>query len=160
MTKNHPATKAKRRPKVPNDPDEAKRWLRNLMEQIEAHLQEYEPEETLASADLLLWFVAAASASLQTGVSLDQSLGLKRKRGHPKSSKPGKHHDLARKAFIHRSQGKSWKDTCDKLGFSDQRELQRICEREWPHVIKDLGKQLADRSDKRIRTRAPKRVVK
>jgi hypothetical protein len=138
---------------VAANPDQAREYLRKLCEQIQDHLREYEPHETLASAELLQWFLDGATTFLKSGVSLDQSLGLKRKRGRPKLLTPGKHHKLALKVFELRSKKKSWTYIGRALDFEDQRELQRIYERELPFIQKDIASQLADLSVERLKKR-------
>jgi hypothetical protein len=80
----------------PSDPAEAAKWLAELCQQIEEHLAEYEPHETVISSKLGQWFVNAAKA----GRSLELALGLRRGKGRPKKTGPGKHFQVARQAFF------------------------------------------------------------
>ena len=153
-----------RSPLVPATPAEAEKKLRAFVKQIQKHLREnkYKTHETFVSADLLLWFVAAARICLRDRISLDQSLGLKRKRGRPKPTTPGKHYAVARKAFKLLLLKKPWTAICHELGF-DPSELSGIVQRERPRIVKELAAEVAERaalrsakhaSEKRARERA------
>ena len=121
--------------KRPADTQEAEKRLAALAEQIKRHFAEYAPHETFVAYDLLKWFADAVDERAQRRGSLDQALGLARYRGE-KPSKPGKYFTLAVEVFEMRARGLSWKAISEKTGFEDQRELQKICDREMEHVIR------------------------
>lgn len=134
----------------PRDPAEVAKWLAKLCQQMENHVDEYkfEPDQTGVSSELVQWFVAA----VKKGGSLEQALGLRRGKGRPKATGPGKHFQLARQVFILRElRGKSWKTVCDELNFTDQRELQKIYKRERPKVLRAYADELVRRSKRRVR---------
>ena len=87
---------------------------------------------------------------------------MKRKRGRPKPTTPGKHYAVAGEAFELLLQKKSWTAICHELGF-DPSEHSGIVEREWPRIAKQKAGELAKRvatksakhaSEKRARERA------
>jgi len=132
----------------PSDPAEAAKWLAKLSQQMEYLLDEYrdEPDESVVSSELAQWFVAA----VKKGGSLERALGLRRGRGRPKETGPGKYFQVARQVFILKElRGKSWKTACEELNFSDQRELQKIYKRELPKVLRTLAKEVALRPERR-----------
>jgi hypothetical protein len=105
---------------------------------MEDHLDEYEhdPRKTVVSPRLGQWFLAA----VKKGGSLELALGLRRGKGRPKETGPGKHFQVARQVFVLRElQRKSWKTVCEELNFTDQRELQKIYKREEPKVLRALA---------------------
>jgi hypothetical protein len=124
---------------------EAAKWLAELCQQLEYQLDEYkfEPDETFISSELARWFVAAVKAAEKDGGSLEGALGLRRGKGKPKATGPGKHFQVVRQAFFLRElQGKSWKTVCGELNFTDQRELQKIYKRELPKVLRALADEI------------------
>ena len=130
----------------PSDPAEAAKRLTELGQQMEKHLAEYEPHETAVLSELAQWFVDAVKA----GGSLELALGLRRGKGRPKNAGPGKHFQVARQVFsLRERQGKSWKTVCDELDFPDQRELQKIYERERPKVLRHLADEIVLRLKRR-----------
>ena len=152
-----PASKPSDPASEPSDPAEAAKWLAELGQQMEKHLAEYEPYETAVSSELAQWFANAVKA----GGSLELALGLRRGRGRPKNAGPGKHFKVVRKAFILRElQGKSWKTVCEELNFTDQRELQKIYERELPKVKRAFADEIVLRLKRRDRRRLKRRGVK
>ncbi len=122
-------------------------WLEKLCQQMENHIDEYkfEPDETGVSFELVRWFVGA----VRKGGSLELALGIRRGKGRPKKTGPGKHFDVARRVFSLRSQGKSWKKICEELNFTDQRELQKIYERERPKVQRAIADRIVLRLQQR-----------
>lgn len=116
-------------------PEKAKENLQRLTEQLQAHVNECRPHETVASRELLLWFIAAVNQ----GGSLDKALGLTGSRGRPKGT--GKHFELACEIFeLMMGQGKSWVDIADAKQM-DVRNLQRIYDRNSDKVLEFyLGK--------------------
>ena len=128
-------------PLEPSDPAEAAKRLAKLCQQLEDHIDEYkfEPDQTGVSSELVQWFVAA----VKKGGSLEQALGLRRGKGRPKETGPGKHFQVARQVFFLKGlQGKSWKTVCEELNFTDQRELQKIYKREEPKVLRAFADEL------------------
>ena len=122
------AVKRTRRLPKPRDPAEAAKRLAKLCQQLEDHIDEYkfERDQTGVSFELVQWFVAAVKAAEKDSGSLERALGLRRGKGRPKKTGPGKHFQVAERVLFLKSQGKSWKKLCDELNFSDQRELQKI----------------------------------
>jgi hypothetical protein len=113
-------------------------------ERLARELRAYADEYSIAAQGDHLRRAADAFDQFLEGGSLDEAFGQKKQRGRPKTELPGKHYDIAERAFYLR--GKlSWKDICGTLEIEDQREFQRICEREWPKVARSLAKQLAAR---------------
>ena len=82
----------------PRDPAEAAKRLAKLCRQLEDHIDEYEfePDETGVSSELVQWFVAA----VKKGGSLELALGLRRGKGRPKETGPGKHFEVASTAVL------------------------------------------------------------
>lgn len=81
--------------------------------------------------------------------SLDHAFGLRR-RGRPKADLArSKYFALAEKAVLGRMCGRTWRQLCDELNFSDQRELQRIEKRYRTDVLKKFSKQLNDRLNRK-----------
>ncbi|MGB7857164.1 MAG: hypothetical protein WBL48_14840 [Pseudolabrys sp.] len=144
----------------PSDPVEAAKWLAKLCQQLEDHIDEYkfEADQTGVSFELVRWFVAAVKATEKAGGSLERALGLRRGKGRPKKTGPGKHFKVARQVFILRElQGKSWKTACNELDFPDQRELQKIYEREQPKVKRAFADEIVLRLKRRDRRRLKRR---
>jgi hypothetical protein len=137
--------------RVPRDPAEAAKWLAELCQQMEYHLDQYkfEPDETFISFELAQWFIAAVRAAEKDGVSLEPALGLRRGKGRPKETGPGKHFHVAQQVFFLRNLGKSWKTVCEELNFADQRELQKIYKRELPKVLRAFADGIVLRSKRR-----------
>jgi hypothetical protein len=132
----------------PSDPAEAAKRLAKLCQQMEDHIDEYkhEPDQTGVSSELVQWFVAA----VKKGGSLELALGLRRGKGRPKETGPGKHFQLVRQAFFLKElRGKSWKKTCEELNFTDQRELQKIYNRELPKVLRAFANEIVLRLKRR-----------
>ncbi|WP_028136319.1 hypothetical protein [Bradyrhizobium japonicum] len=125
----------------PKDQQEAEQRLEALSESLWKHFAEYLPHE-VAGYDGLRWLAEAIDERKHWGGSLDQALGLARYRGE-KPSKPGKYFTLAVEVFEMRARGMSWNAISEKTGFDDQRELQRICDREMEHVIRHYAEDLA-----------------
>ena len=77
--------------------DKAMENLRRLTEQLQAHVNECKPHETVASRELLLWFIDAAAKILdkKKPIPLESALGLKRGRGRIKTGQPGRYFQLA-----------------------------------------------------------------
>jgi hypothetical protein len=137
---------------VPRDPAEAAKWLAELCQQLEDHLDEYkfDPDETGISFELVQWFVAAVKAAEKDGGSLERALGLRRGKGRPKETGPGKHFQVARQVFVLKElQRKSWKTVCEELNFTDQRELQKIYKRELPKVERAFAHEIVLRLKRR-----------
>ena len=159
----------------PRNPAQALEWFRILTNQLEDHLHEYASlipvpfpdrsdvrllvHETLADARYLQWFVDAAK-SYGSKKSLEQLLGLKNVRGHPKAQEPGKHFDVARKIFqllstkspTRRSEkGEStpmmWKEIAKACGISPSK-AQKIYQQEGSNVSAAMAKELAARRRK------------
>ena len=128
--------------KRPVDPEAAERRLADLAEQIRKHFAEYKPHETFVAYDLLEWLVDAVDERARRKGSLDQALGLARYRGE-KPTKPGKYFTLAVEVFELRFRGMSWSAISKKTGFDDQRELQKICDREMDHEIRHYASEIA-----------------
>jgi hypothetical protein len=110
---------------------------------LAAQLDEYGEEFQAPCEAELIRRAAEAFRQVSNGQSLDDAFGQKRSRGRPKTGKPGKHFETAQRVFHLRQSGLSWFAVCNEIGFEDQRELQRIFERELPHVLADIAKQLA-----------------
>jgi hypothetical protein len=121
--------------KRPADIQEAEKRLSALADGLRQHFTEYKPHETFVDHDLLTWLADGIAERTERNGTLDQALGLARYRGE-KPSTPGKYFTLAVEVFEMRARGMSWANIAEKTGFDDQRELQRICEREMPHVIR------------------------
>lgn len=145
------AMKRTRKLPKPSDPVEAAKRLAKLCQQLEDHIDEYkfEADQTGVSFELVRWFVAAVKAAEKPGGSLELALGLRRGRGRPKETGPGKHFQLVGQVFLLKSRGKSWKTICEELDFPDQRELQRIYKRELPKVLRGYADELVRRSKRR-----------
>ena len=143
----------------PSDPVEAAKWLAKLCQQLEDHIDEYkfEADQTGVSFELVRWFVAAVKAAEKDGGSLERALGLRRGKGRPKETGPGKHFQLVGQVFFLKSRGKSWKTVCDELEFSDQRELQKIYKRELPKVLRAYADKIVNRLKRRDRRRLKRR---
>ena len=144
------AVKPARKLPISNKPNsaEAATRLAKLCQQLEDHIDEYkfEPDETGVSAELVQWFAAA----VKKGGSLELALGLRRGKGRPKATGPGKHFEVARQVFVLRElQGKSWQAACGELNFADQRELQKIYKRELPKVLRAYADEIALRLKRR-----------
>lgn len=114
--------------------------LRRLVAELKSYAGEF---GSPAEAELIERAAGAFEAVL-TGTPMDEAFGRKRARGRPKTEKPGKHFELAMRATELRMGGQSWKRVCDQLDFPDQRELQRIVEREWPRVAADIARRVAN----------------
>jgi hypothetical protein len=145
------AVKRTRKLPKPHDPAEAAKRLAKLCQQLENHIDEYkfERDQTGISFELVQWFVAAVKAAEKDSGSLEQALGLRRGKGRPKQTGPGKYFQLVGQVFFLKSRGKSWKTVCDELQFPDQRELQKIYKRELPKVLRAYADELVLRSKKR-----------
>ena len=140
-------------PSKPSDPVEAAKRLAKLCQQLEDHIDEYkfEADQTGVSFELVRWFVAAVKAAEKAGGSLELALGLRRGKGRPKETGPGKHFQRRSTGIFPRElQGKSWKTVCDELDFPDQRELQKIYKRELPKVLRAYADELVRRSKRRV----------
>jgi hypothetical protein len=87
--------------------------------------------------------------AVRAGRSLERALGLRRGKGRPKQGTPGKHFQLVRRAFFLKSIGKSWKMVCEELNIQDQREFQKIYERELPKVQRAIADELVIRLNRR-----------
>ena len=146
----------------PSDPVEAAKRLAKLCQQLEDHLDEYkfEPDQTCVSFELVQWFVAAVKAAEKDGGSLERALGLRRGKGRPKDTGPGKHFQLVGQVFFLKSRGKSWKTVCEELNFEDQRELQKIYKRELPKVLRAYADEIVNRLKRRDVLRSERRGVK
>ena len=92
------AVKRTRKLPKPRDPAEAAERLAKLCQQLEDHIDEYkfERDQTGVSFELVRWFVAAVKAAEKGSGSLEQALGLRRGKGRPKETGPGKHFQVAR----------------------------------------------------------------
>ena len=147
------AVKRTRKLPKPRDPAEAAERLAKLCQQLEDHIDEYkfERDQTGVSFELVRWFVAAVRAAKKGSGSLEQALGLRRGKGRPKETAPGKHFQVAKRVLFLKSRGKSWKTVCDELNFTDQRELQKIYKRELPKVLRAYADELVRRSKRRVR---------
>jgi hypothetical protein len=146
----------------PSDPVEAAKWLAKLRRQMEDLLDEYrdKPDECVVSPELAQWFVAAVKVAEKDGGSLERTLGLRRGKGRPKKTGPGKHFQVARQVFFLKGLGKSWKTVCEELNFTDQRELQKIYKREEPKVLRALADKIVNRLKRRDVRRSKRRGVK
>ena len=71
----------------PKSAAKSREWLRSLANLLEEHLLDYKQPETSADARYLRWLVDAARRH-NPKERLDQLLGLKNLRGHPKASRP------------------------------------------------------------------------
>jgi hypothetical protein len=147
------AVKRTRKLPKPRDPAEAAERLAKLCQQLEDHIDEYkfERDQTGVSFELVRWFVDAVRAAKKGSGSLEQALGLRRGKGRPKETAPGKHFQVAKRVLFLKSRGKSWKTVCDELNFTDQRELQKIYKRELPKVLRAYADELVRRSKRRVR---------
>ena len=85
-------------PERPRDPAEAAKRLAKLCQQLEDHIDEYkfERDQTGVSFELVRWFVDAVKAAEKAGGSLERALGLRRGKGRPKETGPGKHFKVVR----------------------------------------------------------------
>jgi hypothetical protein len=126
--------------------------FQQLILELEGASEEYEKP---ADGELLMR-AAKAFRTFLSGTSLDEAFGQKRARGRPKAARPGKHFDLARRVFLMRHAGKSWNAICDAVGFEDPRELQRIYNRELPHILRSLSDELVMRLNSGISPRMPR----
>ena len=147
------AVKRTRKLPKPRDPAEAAERLAKLCQQLEDHIDEYkfERDQTGVSFELVRWFVDAVRAAKKGSGSLEQALGLRRGKGRPKETAPGKHFQVAKRVLFLKSRCKSWKTVCDELNFTDQRELQKIYKRELPKVLRAYADELVRRSKRRVR---------
>lgn len=114
------------------------RDIKRVVDELNSYAGEF---GSAAEAELIVRTAQAFEAVL-AGTAIDIAFGRRRAKGRPKAEKPGKHFDVAKQATEMRMDGKSWKAVCDKLEFPDQRELQRIVEREWPHVAADIARRV------------------
>ncbi len=111
---------------------------------LAAHLVEYAAEFQEPAEAELVGRTAEAFRQASEGKSLDDAFGQKRGRGRPRTGKPGKHFELAQRVFHLRQSGLSWVAVCHEIEWqADQRDLQRILDRELPHVLADMAKRLA-----------------
>ncbi|MDF0495385.1 hypothetical protein [Bradyrhizobium yuanmingense] len=114
------------------------------LQRLVAELKSYAGEFGSPAEAELIVRAACAFEEVLSGTPMDEAFGRKRSRGRPKAGKPGKHFELAKRATEMRLDGQSWRAVCDHLDFPDQRELQRIVEREWPHVAADIARRVAN----------------
>jgi hypothetical protein len=77
--------------KPPANPFEAQQRLIELARQLDRHLRNSRPHQTMVSGDLMKWFIEAASEHLICQSSLDQALGLVQKgAGRPPTERQAK----------------------------------------------------------------------
>jgi hypothetical protein len=120
------------------------KFTKGDFKRLAADLGEYAEEfQTSAEAELIRR-TAEAFRQASEGKSLDDAFGQRRGRGRPKTGKPGKHFEIAQRVFHFRQSGLSWMAICREIEWqADQRDLQRILDRELPHVLADMAKRLA-----------------
>jgi hypothetical protein len=131
------------RSKSPSSPEEARDQLADLIHQMQAHLAEYRPHETFVSADLMRWFVGAATDHLAGKRGLEQALGLARTRGRPQDKDgEGRYFTLALKVYDMRATGLSWSKIADELDY-EAKEIRDIYARNEPAVLKYIARSVA-----------------
>jgi len=118
--------------KRPANPAEAQQWLIKFGRHLAAWVK-IEQNAKMPSG-YAEWVMAAVGEHLISGSDLGQALGLTRGRGRP-ADKPGIYFNLACQVFWKRAEGKSWRTISEETGFEDQRELQKIFERERGRVV-------------------------
>jgi hypothetical protein len=129
--------------KSPSSPEEARDRLADLVHQMQTHLAEFQPHETFVSADMMRWFVGAATDHLAGKRGLEQALGLARTRGRPKDKGgEGRYFTLALKVYNMRATGLSW----SKIAAGEDYELKEIRDiyaRNEPAVLKHIARSVA-----------------
>ena len=120
--------------------------LAELVRQMQTHLAEYQPHETVVSADLMRWFIAGADEFLNGKRSLEQGLGLARGRGRPKD-KPGEgqYFTLALEVYRMRESNMTWDKIAAETGFDDPKELRDIYRRNEQAVLEHKSQTIVKR---------------
>ena len=101
--------------------------------------------------DLAAWFLEGAAHFLNGDVgSLDRTLGLRRRRGHPVDPNKSKNFELAEKALTRRMQGRTWSEInneifADRAQSPDERHIRTIVDRYKPVVMQKWREDLRGR---------------